>query len=300
MGFFALTVASWSLSWYALSLQVGAGVAVQTSLMWRFVLAAAIMFVWALAVKSPLRFPPRRHAVFAALGFFIFCLNFMLFYYGSAYLVSGLLSVVFSLASVINMVIGFALSRRAPTLRVAIGAVLGFAGIALMFAPEIAGQDWAGGAAFGLLLCIGGTLSFCTGNQISARLQAARIPVISASAWGMAYGALASGLLALVLGKPLAPSSDPVWLWSLLFLAVVSSVVAFWAYLTLLGRIGASRAGYATVVFPVFALLLSTFVEDYRFAPVAILGLAFVMAGNVMVLGRRKPAPAVSSPTGRR
>ena len=48
------------------------------------------------------------------------------------------------------------------------------------------------------------------------------------------------------------------YLGSLLWLTIVSTVLTFSCYLMLIGRIGASRAGYATVVFPVFALLLST------------------------------------------
>ena len=56
--------------------------------------------------------------------------------------------------------------------------------------------------------------------------------------------------------------------------ALVSSVAAFWAYLTLLGRIGAARAGYLTVMFPVFALAISTVVEGYVWTGPAIVGLA--------------------------
>ena len=65
-------------------------------------------------------------------------------------------------------------------------------------------------------------------------------------------------------------------------------VVAFAAYLSLLGRIGAARAGYATVIFPVFALLISTVMEGYVWTAWAVAGLALVAAGNVFVIrGRR-------------
>ncbi|WP_313956198.1 EamA family transporter [Mesorhizobium amorphae] len=76
---------------------------------------------------------------------------------------------------------------------------------------------------------------------------------------------------------------------SLLFLAVVSTIMGFAAYLTLLGRIGAARAGYATVMFPIFALLVSTVLEDYRWTAFAIVGLVLVAVGNVLVVrgGRR-------------
>lgn len=281
---YAALVLSWSASWYALSLQVGT-VAVQTSLFWRFAIAAAIMWAWVLIKREPKWFPVKLHLAFSGMGLFIFCLNFMLFYYGAAYLISGLLSVVFSLASIFNLVLGFLIARRVPQGRVLAGALIGISGIALMFWPEIADQSWTGKAAIGLGLCIVGTISFCIGSQISALLQDHKIPVLPASAWGMTYGAVFSAIMSLGLGHSLAPEFSVVYISSLVFLAVVSSVIAFWAYMTLIGRIGSSRSSYATVMFPVLALVISAVFEGYAFPAIAIAGLALVMLGNILVLG---------------
>jgi hypothetical protein len=59
--------------------------------------------------------------------------------------------------------------------------------------------------------------------------------------------------------------------------------------LTLLGRIGPARAGYATVMFPVFALLISTVLEGYQWTVYAVAGLVLVTMGNILVIrgGRR-------------
>jgi drug/metabolite transporter (DMT)-like permease len=100
----------------------------------------------------------------------------------------------------------------------------------------------------------------------------------------MLYGTLWSGFLAFLLGKPFIVDLSFSYLGSLVFLSVVSTVMAFAAYLSLLGRIGAARAGYATVIFPVFALLISTALEGYAWTAYAIVGLVFVAAGNVLVI----------------
>ncbi|MEM9732374.1 MAG: DMT family transporter [Pseudomonadota bacterium] len=290
---YVVLVFSWSASWYALSLQVGE-VAVPTSLFWRFVIAASVMWAWVALRKArgkqglPEGDKRSLHLAFAGMGVFIFSLNFALYYWASAYLISGLLSVMFSLASVFSLVLTALFTSTKPPLAVILGALIGVAGIALMFAPEIAGQDWASGTLIGLALCTGGTLSFCLGSQISAWLQRQSIPVIPASAWGMTYGAAFSGLTSLAGGHSLAIIWDPIYLGSLFFLAIVSSVIAFWSYLTLVGRIGAGRAGYATVVFPVLALCISAVMEGYGFPPLAMVGLALVLAGNVLVLWARR------------
>ena len=64
-------------------------------------------------------------------------------------------------------------------------------------------------------------------------------------------------------------------------------MIAFACYLTLLRRIGAARAGYATVLFPIVALAISTVAEGYRWTAPAILGAALALLGNVLVLRRR-------------
>ncbi|MEP1443765.1 MAG: EamA family transporter, partial [Hyphomicrobiales bacterium] len=58
--------------------------------------------------------------------------------------------------------------------------------------------------------------------------------------------------------------------------------------LTLLGRIGAARAGYATVIFPIFALLISTVIEGYQWTALSLVGLVLVLVGNYFVLSRGK------------
>jgi len=51
----------------------------------------------------------------------------------------------------------------------------------------------------------------------------------------------------------------------------------------LVGRIGPGRAGYATVVFPVFALLISSVMESYDWSLMALAGIALVAGGNIIM-----------------
>ena len=67
-------------------------------------------------------------------------------------------------------------------------------------------------------------------------------------------------------------------------MAIFGSVIAFGAYLTLLGRIGAHKAGYATVMFPVVALVLSMAFEDLKLDLAIVSGTALVLVGNLLVL----------------
>jgi drug/metabolite transporter (DMT)-like permease len=287
-GLYGLTVLAWSLSWYAIALQVGT-VSNEVNMVWRFSIATILMFAWVAFSGRRFRFPLADHLRFAGLGVLLFSTNFLFFYYGALFLVSGLLSVVFSLASVINMLLATVITRQRPSPRILAGGVLGFAGIALLFWPEIARQDVSNAALVGLALCFAGTLCFCFGNLVPASAQKKGLPLVSMNAWGMLYGTLWAGFLALVLGRDFIIEPTLSYLGSLVFLAVISTVLAFAAYLTLLGRIGAARAGYATVIFPVFALLQSTFLEGYQWTGFALAGLVLVAAGNVLVIRGARP-----------
>ncbi|HEX6119141.1 MAG TPA: EamA family transporter, partial [Dongiaceae bacterium] len=83
---------------------------------------------------------------------------------------------------------------------------------------------------------------------------------------------------------------------SLLFLSLFATVIAFGSFLTLSRRIGAARAAYSSVLFPILALALSAWFEDYHPQPAAILGVALILVGNIFALRRApRPAPATAA-----
>jgi drug/metabolite transporter (DMT)-like permease len=286
-GLYALTVLIWGTTWIAMTYQVGV-VAPELSVGYRFLTAAAVVFVWAFAARQPLRFPWRTHRLLMAMGVCMFSFNFYFFYLAAAYLTSGLLAVVFSITVVLNIVNGRLLLGRRASPRTLVAAALGVAGIAALFWPEVERFDLADKGTLGLVLSLAGTLCFSLGNIASARAQMAGLPVVSCNAWGMTYGAIAMIAVALVGGAPLAFDTALPYVASLLYLALCGSVIAFGAYLTLLGRIGADRAAYATVLFPLVALAISTVVEGYLWTPAALIGVALVLAGNLLVLLQRR------------
>lgn len=284
---YVITCFVWGTSWLGLRMQLGT-VAPEISLIWRFLLAGIIVFAWAMLTHQRMKFTLRDHALFAAMGVFLFSTNFLFFYYGGLTISAGLLAVVFSLASIVNFLIGIIFFGQRPDARRLGGALLGAMGIGFLFWPEIGGTDFNREALLGLGLCVLGTLFFCTGNVLSARAQKSGLPILSTNAWGMAYGAVWMLVLVFLRDKSFAIETSVTYLGSLIWLAVFSSVIAFWSYLTLLGRIGGARASYATVIFPLIALASSTLFEGYVWTVYAVIGVALALFGNVLVLGGGK------------
>jgi len=164
------------------------------------------------------------------------------------------------------------------------GAFLGIAGIVTLFAPQISEVTLSDGVLYGSLLALMGALMASTGNMVSQGAQKRALPVLQSNAWGMLYGAILTGIIAMFRGHAFTFDATFTYIASLAYLAVFGSVVAFGAYLTLLGRIGAHKAGYAMVMFPVVALILSILFEGLSFDLSIALGTTLVLLGNLLVL----------------
>lgn len=286
---YTITVIVWGLSWHAMLYQVG--VAPELSIAYRFLMAAAIMIAFCLVTRRRFLFRARDYGLMAVLGLFLFCTNYILFYYAVAYIATGLLAVVFSMITVFNMVNAAILFGQKIEGRVAIAAAFGLVGLALTFWSDIVGHELNHGVLIGLGLALLGTLSASLGNMASIALGRRGIGVVESNTVGMSVGAASCLAFAMLHGAPLVYNPAPSYTITLLFLALFATVIGFGAFLTLARRIGAARAAYSSVLFPILALALSAWFENYHPQPEAIIGVALILIGNVFAL-RRAPRPA--------
>jgi drug/metabolite transporter (DMT)-like permease len=287
--YYALTVFIWGTTWIAIKNELGI-VPIEASIAYRFALAGLTLFA-ILLVTGKLRPIPIRHQPYIVLqALCLFSCNFICFYIATRYVPSGLVSVVFSAATIFNLANGFIFLGRRPAPRILAGAALGVAGIACLFWETLAGAGLGRDTAMGLALALLGTWFFSAGNLVSARNQSHGLAVTSVNAWAMLYGAGIVAIFAVARGIPFTFDPSPAYVGALLYLAIPGSVIGFTTYLTVMHRLGPDKAAYMTVLFPVVALTISVLYEGYRLSGLAGLGLAFVLLGNVLVLARRPKA----------
>lgn len=276
------TVLIWGTTWIALKLQIGT-VPIPWSIAYRFWLAAVVLLAW-LAIRRQWRWPTRQVApLLLCQGLCLFCLNFMCFLHASQWVASGLVAVCFSTAPLWNALNGRLFHGKALSGRVMLGGALGLAGLMLLFGGEVAKDLARPQTLWGLGLAMAGTYCFSLGNLLSGAMQKQGQTPLQTNAWAMLIGATVVAAYALATGQPMNFDASPRYLGAWLYLAIPGSVIGFTAYLTLVGRMGADRAAYCTVLFPVVALNVSALVEGYVWTGPALLGLALVAAGNVVV-----------------
>jgi drug/metabolite transporter (DMT)-like permease len=277
----------WGSTWYAIKFQLGV-VAPEVSLVYRFGLAALILLLFCVLTRRNLRYSPTQHGFIALQGLFLFSSNYLVFYWATGLLTSGIVALLFSTVILMNIVNGALFMGSAIRPRVILGSCFGIAGIAAIFWSEVSAVDNTADTWRGLWMCLIATYFASVGNIISARNQKYGISVVQTNAWGMAYGALIMMAFALINGASFNYDPTLSYSVSLIYLAVFGSILAFGSYLTLVGRIGADKAAYAAVLFPVIALGLSTLFESYQWTLQATFGFALVLLGNYIVLGRSK------------
>jgi drug/metabolite transporter (DMT)-like permease len=280
---YTLTVLIWGSTWIGIKFQLGV-VDPMASVAHRFALSALLTWLLLLLRGELRRLQPSDHAFLLLQGLCLFCINYYFVYHAELALTSGLVAVVFSSLMLMNILNGALFMGQSVRPRVLAGGLVGLSGVVAVFWPELLGLDLDDAAVIALLYGVAGTAMASFGNIIALRNQRQRVPLLLCNAWAMTYGALAMYLAALLSGTRVWVDWQPSYLVSLLYLSVFGSVIAFWAYLTLIGRIGADRAGYANLLYPLVALLISTAVEDYRWSVLSVAGMALIMLGNWLVM----------------
>lgn len=282
---YVVTVLIWGSSWLAIKYQLGS-VDPMVSVAYRFLLASAISWLYCRFSGRLMRYSLRDHGFMFLQGASLFALNYWLFYLSELTLTSGLAAVIFSTIVVMNMMNGVLFLKNRLELRVVLGAGIGLFGIIVVFWPEVTDFESGSENLFAVSLAVLATLLASVGNIASARNQRKGIPVVQANTFGMTYGALLMLVLSWATGREFTFEVTLPYVSSLVFLSVFASIIAFWTYLTLLGRVGVERAAYATLFFPLVALGFSTVFEDYQWTASAGIGILLILAGNLLILKR--------------
>ena len=283
LSLFAGCVLIWGTTWLAITHQLGP-VAPEISVSHRFLLAALVIAAWCRLRGLSLKFTRAEHAALALMGVAMYGISYIFVYHAELHVASGLVAIGYSaspLLSTLGMRLFFG---QAVTVRMALGSVLGIAGISLVYWPEFARQAGGGGMALGAVFTLLAVLLSTSGGLLAHRNHERKLHGWPTMAWSMGYGALSALIVALALGRSYTIDLGAPYLLSLAYLSLFGSVLNFGAWLTLVGRIGAPRASYVGVMAPVVALFVSTLFEGFQWHPLTAVGVAVSIAGNVLVL----------------
>lgn len=273
----------WGTTWYAITLQLGT-VDPVASIVWRFGLAAAVLFAGCVLTGRSLRLNRAQHLAAAGQGAFVFAVSYAFVYAAEERVASAIVAVIFASLAFLNLILFRVAARQKAAPASWMGAGLGVVGVAVLSGSEVVRANLSPEALLGVVFALTAVCASAVGNYFAWRGQKAGTEVIPATAWAMAYGTGMLALFGLATGVHWSIATTPGYVGSLLYLSVFGSVIAFVIYFSIARARGYALASYISALTPPIAMGVSVLFEGATFGWPALAGLILVLAGQALLI----------------
>jgi drug/metabolite transporter (DMT)-like permease len=262
----------------------------------RFLAAGGAIYLWMIAKgeRSP---RVREWLSVLLLAVLIFVLDYGLLFWAEQHVPSGIAAVMMATIPVF-MALSEIIFLRTQTLtvRLALALLVGIAGVAVLMSRSLN----LGGAPIdtsGAIALIIGAISWAIASALTRKLPLPSSKVMSSGSQMLVGGVLltitAAGLGEFSRFHPLAVSGG-AW-WSLLYLVVFGSIIAFTAYVWLIHHESVTKVGTYAYVNPVVAVVIGYFWGGETLDRRTILGTLLVLVSVVVITTTRANKPAVAA-----
>ena len=203
--------------------------------------------------------------------------NFLLVYWASQWIASGLISVTFSTTPFVMGVLSFyILGKQVFTPQRVIALCIAVAGLLFVFADQLVLMGANG--AYGIIAMVFSVLIFSLSSTFLQQIES-DIPVLQKTTGGLCFSVPLLALAWLLLDGGLPwPVSLQGGL-SILYLAIGGSLLGFALYYFLLHRLSAYVVSTVGMISPVFALLLGSLLDNESLTPHILIGTGLVLFG---------------------
>jgi drug/metabolite transporter (DMT)-like permease len=252
----------------------------------RFVIAALILLIIIIVRQRPLPRKASDWVLIAGTGLLSFTLNYGLLFWGEQRVSSGLAAILQTIIPVFGLVLAH---LHLPSERITwpkmVGVLLGIAGVGLIFSNQM--EMGSRAALEGSVAIVIGAFAVAYSNVL-VKARAVRLDYAV-----LAAGQMIAGLIPLLIigigfeGNPLKLHWTPLALFSLLYLAIVGSSVAFLLYYWLVGHMEVTKTMLISLVTPLIAVTLGMIVRGEELTWRIVVGGISITAGIGVVALRR-------------
>lgn len=284
---YAFMCSIWGTTWFAIKVGLhymppiaGAGV--------RFIIAGLLVYAVAAIRGDVLPAKKMPWKLILVLATFLFGFNYVLTYTAETRLSSGLVAVLFGVLPFFTFAFGHFLIGERTTARTWIGAILAFAGVAVIsLAGGVRGSFWFALAAMGAAASSGFA-------NVYAKRHSHTNPLVV-----LPPAMVSSGIIMTMLGftfehPDLRQAFALPSVGAILYLAVLGSSIAFFLNMWLLKHIEVWIVGLSALIIPVIAVIVGIALGGEAFSSRDLIGAVLVIAGiwTALARSRRAPVPA--------
>ena len=285
---FLVPVLIWSTTYYAITLQLGSITTPTYAVALRFACAAVLLFAWLVIRQEPLGLSSPVHAWTAVSGLCAYGISYVLTYIAEQSIPSGLVAIAFTLMVFMTPALSRIAYGTPITRQTWLGGSMGLVGVVLCFLPDVQRVDLSAAFVWGMAAMVVAALASSIAAVCSMHLNQLKVPVLTYTAWAMAYGALATLIYGVLSGQSLHVDLRISFWAAFVYLTLAGSLVSFLCYLTLLKREGSARTMYVSVLSPVGAVIVSILIEGLRPQALTWLGILIALAGAWITLATKK------------
>lgn len=278
----ATLVLIWGTTWAAIRVSLE-GIPPLKSVVIRFAIAGLLLLSLAPVLKVRLGRQPREPWLWLMNGVLTFSLSYGIVYWSEQWVPSGLAAVLFSTFPLFVALLAHLMlpgERLAP--RSAVGVLLGFIGVAVLFSEDfksLGGQQVATASAFFLIAPLASAVA-----NVAVKKWGSGVHPLSISAMPMLFGTLLMVPVAWTTERDMAIRWGARPILAVLYLALVGSALAFTLYYWLLRRLPASRLALINYATPVVAVLVGTLFLGEPFTARIAIGALLVVSGVALAM----------------
>ncbi len=272
----------WGSTWLAIHLGQEAGLTPFAGAALRFGVAAALMWIWAISSKTKL---PQNAAEWKAVmwvGFLSNGVSFAVVYWCSQFIPSGLEAVIFGTMPLWTALIShfFFHGDKLGFVKIT-GIIIGIMGIGVIFYPQIAD----GGEINIVAMCILLIAPIVSGiSAVITKKDTHNVQPIMLNALSTTIGFVVIGALALIQENIFSLSFNFTQIWTVLYLAIMGTIVTFVTYFRLMKQTSAVTMSYISLITPVLAVILGALFLKESLHLHDFIGAAFVLVGVTISL----------------
>ena len=257
----------------------------------RFVISCAILFP--LVAFRRLSLPKTRAdwTLLIVTGILSFSLNYGLVFWAEQYISSGLAALLQATLPAFGLLLAhiYLPSERITWVKIS-GVILGVVGVGVVFSNQLAisGRQALAG-------CVGMVLSafFAAYSNVLVKTHGKKLNPAVIAAFQMLFGLIPLMLYGIAFeGNPFRFRWTAIAVMSLVYLAIVGTVIAFLLYYWLLQNMDVTKSMLISLVTPVVAVILGMLVLDEELSWRTLVGGAMIMAGiGFIVVRKPRTAP---------
>ncbi|ADI98505.1 TPA: DMT family transporter [Staphylococcus aureus] len=277
----------WGLNFIAVKIQ-GDSLPLEVALLYRSLIAFSLFGVMFIFIFKKLKLNNTNWFTIIGFGLCNFTISYLLLYYGTFYSSAAIVTLIFSMKAILTPIFISMVFKRKISNRIYIGGGLGVVSVVVILYPDLNSltNEFIIGVAFALL----GAIITSIGDVLSLYNSESKVHPVLSNTIGMLSAVIFLLIYTSFNGYRYSFPLELNFWFSLLYLSILASFLAWFFYLKLINNIGAAESGYMVAMFPAIGGIASVIMGETHLSINLVVGIILACMGAYLALYKPKPS----------